>query len=260
MFAEKPLCLWLFETHVASQLSGSSLRMVILQVFSQPSIHTSPRYKEYTSMTSNLLTRRAMLSGGALLGMSALLSACGQQANNEAAATASTAPSETTSATGGESPTASATPSTIRGYSGGSKAPDGEYRKADGYGPAQNVPLPKAEPQQYPETTQGLYRMMKDWVVAHNYAIQTGDCSYAFKYVTEDAEEYGFYEYLEEMYSHGGWVADGLDIFISIPLIYNLIPTFYFIFLTNKIIIRSVYFRRFSCHFYLKIGQDCQSV
>jgi len=26
---------------------------------------------------------------------------------------------------------------------------------------------------------------MKDWLVSHNYAIQTGDCSYAFKYVTE---------------------------------------------------------------------------
>ena len=38
------------------------------------------------------------------------------------------------------------------------------------------------------------------------------------------------------------------------------IPTFYFIFLTNKIIIRSIYFRRFLCHFYQKIGQDCQSV
>ena len=30
------------------------------------------------------------------------------------------------------------------------------------------------------------------------------------------------------------------------------IPTFYFIFLTNKIIIRSVYSRRFLCHFYQK--------
>ncbi len=38
------------------------------------------------------------------------------------------------------------------------------------------------------------------------------------------------------------------------------IPTFYFIFLTNKIKIRTVYFRRFLCHFYQKIGQDCQSV
>ena len=37
------------------------------------------------------------------------------------------------------------------------------------------------------------------------------------------------------------------------------IPTFYFIFLTNKITIRTVYFRRFLCHFYQKIGQDCQS-
>ena len=38
------------------------------------------------------------------------------------------------------------------------------------------------------------------------------------------------------------------------------IPTFYFNFLINKIIIRSIYFRRFLCHFYQKIGQDCQSV
>ena len=151
-------------------------------------------------MTSVFLTRRAMLSSGTLLGLGALLGACGQQANNEATATASAA---------------SAPPSTIRGYSGQSKAPDGEYRKADGYGPAQNVPKPRNEPAPYPETEEGLNHMMEDWVNAHNYAIQTGDCSYAFKYVTEDAEEYGFYEYLEEMYSHGGWVADGLDSYQS---------------------------------------------
>ena len=155
-------------------------------------------------MTSVFLTRRAMLSSGTLLGLGALLGACGQQANNEATATASAAPSETTSVAASESPSASATPSTIRGYSGQSKAPDGEYRKADGYGPAQNVPKPRNEPAPYPETEEGLNHMMEDWVNAHNYAIQTGDCSYAFKYVTEDAEEYGFYEYLEEMYSHGG--------------------------------------------------------
>ena len=35
-------------------------------------------------MTSVILTRRAMLSGGTLLGFSALLAACGQQAANEA--------------------------------------------------------------------------------------------------------------------------------------------------------------------------------
>jgi len=46
-------------------------------------------------MTSVFLTRRAMLSSGALAGIGALLAACGQQANNEAAATTSAAPSET---------------------------------------------------------------------------------------------------------------------------------------------------------------------
>ena len=161
-------------------------------------------------MTSVFLTRRAMLSGGTMLGMSALLAACGQQASNEAAATTSAAPSESASASAAASESASASASTTpkpvvtRGYSGNSKAPDGEYRKADEYGPAQNVQEPRKEPAQYPETEQGLYRMMKDWVVAHNYAIQTGDCSYAFKYVTEDAEEYEFYLYIQGLYQRGG--------------------------------------------------------
>ena len=175
-------------------------------------------------MTSVFLSRRAMLSGGALVGLGALLAACGQQANNEAAATASAAPSETASASSAasESPSASATPRVTRGYSGNSKAPDGEYRKADEYGPAQNVQEPRKEPAQYPETEQGLYRMMKDWVVAHNYAIQTGDCSHAFKYVTEDAEEYEFYLYIQGLYQRGGWTVDGLDSYQPEgPLIYD---------------------------------------
>ncbi len=78
-------------------------------------------------MTSVFLTRRTMLSGGAILGLGTLLAACGQQAANEASASASSTatPSETASAstTAAESPSASATPSTIRGYSGQSKAP-----------------------------------------------------------------------------------------------------------------------------------------
>ena len=180
-------------------------------------------------MISNLLTRRAMLGGGAMLGIGALLAACGQQAANEAGASASSttataAPSESASASAAasESPSASATPRVTRGYSGNSKAPDGEYRKADEYGPAQNVPKPRNEPAQYPETVEGLYRMMKDWVVAHNYAIQTGDCSYAFKYVTEDAEEYEFYLYIQGLYQRGGWAVDGLDSYQAEgPLIYD---------------------------------------
>ena len=170
-------------------------------------------------MTSVIITRRAMLSGSALVGLGALLAACGQQANNEAAATASAAPSESASASAAASEvaSASATPSPVitRGYSGGSKAPDGEYRGADPNGPAQNVPKPRNEPAQYPETEEGLNHMMEDWVNAHNYAIQTGDCSYAFKYVTEDSEEYGFYKYIETLYKNGGWAVDSLDSYQS---------------------------------------------
>ena len=134
-------------------------------------------------MTSVFLTRRALLSGSTLMCLSTLLAACGQQAANEASASASStaAPSETASATAAsEVASESATPSPVitRGYSGGSKAPDGEYRKADGHGPAQNVPLPKTEPQQYPETFAGLREMMTDWVRARNYGIQTGDMQY----------------------------------------------------------------------------------
>ena len=111
-------------------------------------------------MTSTIFTRRAILSGGMMLGMSTLLAACGQQANNEASASASStaAPSESASASAAASESASASASTTpkpvvtRGYSGNSKAPDGEYRKADEYGPAQNVPKPRNEPAQYPET------------------------------------------------------------------------------------------------------------
>ena len=179
-------------------------------------------------MTSTILTRRALLGSGAFVGIGALLAACGQQAVNEAGASASStaAPSETATAVASESASASASttpkPIVTRGYSGNSKAPDGEYRKADEYGPAQNVQEPRKEPAQYPETEQGLYRMMKDWVVAHNYAIQTGDCSYAFKYVTEDAEEYEFYLYIQGLYQRGGWTVDGLDSYQPEgPLIYD---------------------------------------
>ena len=166
-------------------------------------------------MDSTIFNRRTLLGSGALVGIGALLAACGQQANNEAAATASAVPSETASASAAASDAASASatpsPRVTRGYSGGSKAPDGEYRKADGYGPAQNVPKPRNEPAQYPENEEGLIHMMEDWVVAHNYGIQTGDCSYAKKYVSESTEEYKFYEYLEGLYQRGGWVIEGLD-------------------------------------------------
>ena len=151
--------------------------------------------------------RRALLSSGVLVGFGALLAACGQQANNEAAATTSAAPSETVSASAAASDaaSASATPRVTRGYSGNSKAPDGEYRKADAYGIAQNVPLPKAKPQQYPETFAGLREMMTDWVRARNYGIQTGDMQYVWPYMLDTYEkDIKFFKDIERLYQRGG--------------------------------------------------------
>ena len=167
----------------------------------------------------SVLTRRTLLSGGALFGLTGLLAACGQQATNEAAgSTSSGAPSETAaaSAVATDASSGSATPSPVitRGYSGGSKAPDGEYRKADAYGMAQNVPLPKAKPQQYPETFAGLREMMTDWVRARNYGIQTGDMQYVWPYMLNTYEkDIKFLKDIEGLYQRGGWVIAGTSDF-----------------------------------------------
>ena len=167
----------------------------------------------------SVLTRRTLLSGGALFGLTGLLAACGQQAANEAAgSTSSGAPSETAaaSAVATDASSGSATPSPVitRGYSGGSKAPDGEYRKADAYGMAQNVPLPKAKPQQYPETFAGLREMMTDWVRARNYGIQTGDMQYVWPYMLNTYEkDIKFLKDIEGLYQRGGWVIAGTSDF-----------------------------------------------
>ena len=169
-------------------------------------------------MTSTLLTRRAMLGGGALLGLSTLLAACGQQAANEAATTASAAPSESASASAAasESPSASATPSTVRGYSGGSKAPDGEYRPADKYGPAQNVPKPNAPEDSYNEKSmEGLRKTFDAWVQWGNYGTQTGDYSKAREFISPNFKrELEEYKNAEELYQRGGWIIDGIDHFL----------------------------------------------
>lgn len=180
-------------------------------------------------MNSVFLTRRAMLSGGTLLGLGALLAACGQQAANEASASA--APSETASATPSEmtsasastaasdASSASATPSPVitRGYSGGSKAPDGEYRGADPNGPAQNVPKPASPEDGYREkSNEGLRKTLNAWIEWNNYGAQTGDYSQARKFVDSSFTELlDSYEGLEALYKRGGWIIAGLDHYIA---------------------------------------------
>ena len=157
--------------------------------------------------------RRTLLGSGALVGLGALLAACGQQASNEAAATATAAPSESPSAS--EAVAASATPSSARGYSGGSKAPDGEYRPADQYGNAQNVPKP-AEPEDgYREkSVEGMRKTLKAWVEWANYGTETGDYSVARQFVSSEfKDELQAYADVEDLYASGGWIIGGVDYF-----------------------------------------------
>ena len=170
-------------------------------------------------MDSDVLSRRALLAGAVSLGASSLLAACGQQANNEVAATASAVPSETASASAvaTDSPSASATPSTVRGYSGGSKAPDGEYRPADKYGNAQNVPKPTAPEDGYNEkSVEGLRKTFDAWVQWGNYGTQTGDYSMARKFISPNFKrELEEYKNAEELYQSGGWIIGGIDHFLA---------------------------------------------
>ena len=166
-------------------------------------------------MSSFVINRRALFAGAVSLGASALLAACGQQANNEAAATASAAPSESASASAvaTDSPSASATPSTVRGYSGGSKAPDGEYRPADKHGNAQNVPKPNAHEEGYREKSiEGIRKTMDAWIKWGNYGVQTGDYLMARQFISPTFEvELKEYDDIEDLYRRGGWVIDGIE-------------------------------------------------
>ena len=170
-------------------------------------------------MDSTIFNRRTLLGSGALVGIGALLAACGQQANNEAAAAASAAPSDTASASAAasESPLASATPSTARGYSGGSKAPDGEYRPADKYGPAQNVPKPNVPEDGYNEKSlEGMRKTMDAWILWGNYGTQTGDYSMARKFISPNFKrELEEYEDAEKLYQSGGWIIGGINHFLA---------------------------------------------
>jgi len=162
----------------------------------------------------DVLNRRTLLGSGALVGLGALLAACGQQANNEAAATATAAPSESPSASEAAA-AASATPSTVRGYSGGSKAPDGEYRPADKYGIAQNVPKPAKPEDGYREkSVEGMRKTLKAWVEWANYGTETGDYSVARQFVSSEfKDELQAYADVEDLYASGGWIIGGVDYF-----------------------------------------------
>lgn len=95
-------------------------------------------------------------------------------------------------------------------YSGGSKAPEGEYRPADELGPAQNVPKPVEPNVLNVESEEGLQNFIEYWTDSVNYGIQTGDFSIAESLISPDYEiEQEMYAWISEIYGRGGWVVGG---------------------------------------------------
>ncbi|WP_237235398.1 DUF6318 family protein [Rothia nasisuis] len=120
-------------------------------------------------------------------------------------------PETSTTASSGHIPTPDPTTSSETNYSGGSKAPAGEYRPADEHGPAQNVPRPTRPEGMNIESDEGLEKFLGYWNDSVNYATQTGDYTYASGLISEDFDsEIQMLAAANEIYSRGGWIEGGI--------------------------------------------------
>ena len=175
--------------------------------------------------------RRALLLAGVGLG-SLGLAACGGAGNAEGQSGSSSAVSSDSGVSGSEASAGasgsssssssvsegpSAAPSSggetiVKGYSGGSKAPEGEYRPADEHGPAQNVPKPKEPAGMNVETVEGVVKFLNYWNDIRNYSFQTGD-AYACAGITsaEYEIEGKTLNSIANLYArNNGWAVGGL--------------------------------------------------
>ena len=153
-------------------------------------------------MTPNALNRRSMLTGGTLISLGTMLTAC--------------APHDTTTTTpAGGASTASGAATTNGSPSSSTGNSAGEYRKADANGPAQNVPKPNAPEDGYREkTADGIRKTMDAWNQWINYGVQTGDYSKAREFLSSSNDgELKIYKEVEALYQRGGWVIDGIEHF-----------------------------------------------
>lgn len=142
-----------------------------------------------------------------------VLSGCGEKSTGsipEPSDSSSSAVSSASNAAGGGS-SGGATAEATEHFSGGSKAPVGEYRAADEQGPAQNVPRPVEPEGMNVESDEGLEKFLGYWAESVNYGTQTGDFTYALPLVSEAHEaDIEYFAWTENLYSHGGWKAGGL--------------------------------------------------
>ena len=165
--------------------------------------------------------RRALLLAGAGLGSLGLAACVGENKAAEQEPSSSSSVSETPQDSGSASPSASGEasnppdPSFSKGYSGGSKAPEGKHMMADYRGPAQNVRVPARPDESYKvNSVEGLKKSVFAWVEWRNYAVQTGDFDIARQFVSNEfTEEIERYDYYTKLYREGGWIIDGLKVF-----------------------------------------------
>ena len=152
-------------------------------------------------MNPNMLNRRSILTGGTLISLSTLLAAC--------------APHDITTAGDGSTASGRAATNSSSSSSAGNNASNGEYRKADAKGPAQNVPKPNAPENGYRDKTpDGILKTMDAWNQWINYGVQTGDYSKAREFLsTSNDGELKIYREIEALYQRGGWVIDGIEHF-----------------------------------------------
>lgn len=90
------------------------------------------------------------------------------------------------------------------------RGPEGEYRPADFYGPAQNVPKPKTEEGYTNASLEGMHKTVQAWTEWRNYGMQTGDYSEARKFISKDfKDERDTYDLNAGLYKEGGWMIGG---------------------------------------------------
>ena len=177
--------------------------------------------------------RRALLLAGVGLGSLGLAACDGNSSSNEASgkdnsssSSASETPQDsnsTTSSASGEASTFSASegatatpdPNFSKGYSGGEKAPEGEYRPADTRGPAQNVSKPAMPEDGYKlATVEGLEKSVHAWANWRNYGVETGDYTVARQFISPNfSREVKYMDEKESLYRRGGWIVEGISIF-----------------------------------------------